>query len=475
MTSDIEHLEQAAKAVESARDSRQEQVKSFMSTVTALKESTGASLNSLSFIASKFILEWWTGEDVKAKLEEQFGADRQSKGCVSIGESPARVAAEVKGTLPSAEIRCSHGRVDPVAVFRGAVKVIPSPLVQPEFEAVVLPAQRALCYECCEDLYEKEKLLRALEERCLETLSPSVGCKGSGGQKKASTTEMVVVNKSNIPSVPFGGTKAASSRLRISLKVTPTVSGVYDDLRFWRIIIQYLVRGESDVQESVDLAEGLVCPHGKTSDHAESSKYVGRPMECVERLIDASEQLAMALPGVQPKLEMSRWVMRSEPLCPECNKEKLEEAQQAGEEREKCHELLESDGKAELDDIPTDLDGGGGWSYLLPKKWFLNWREYLKRFCRGGKENGKKEEAKSVRKIYRSLLVCDHGNLRFDPRSRGTYDNKMVVVLNEKEGRYIEEKYANGDNPLPKVGAQSYCHQRALEYMCAVSSAELSS
>ncbi|KAF4665020.1 hypothetical protein FOL46_003905 [Perkinsus olseni] len=458
VTSEVNHLEQATKAVDTAIEGRQNQLKSLVSTINTLGESTGASLDSLYFIDSKFVLQWCAGEDLRLKLEEQFGRDEPTKGCVSVGESPVKMT-QANGQLPSSDVRCSHGKVDPSAAFRGEVKVIPSPLLQPEFEAVVVPAATALCYDCCCDLYEKKELLRKFESRCTKALAPPMlqssggkgGGKGAKGKQEKESTETAMINKLNIPSVPFGGTKGTSSRLKINLKVAPNLAGVYDNMRFWKLLIQYLVRGSGADEDTIDLVEGLVCPHGKTSDHAQASKYVSRPVECLEQLLDASERLTLALPGLQPKLEMSRWIPTTEPMCPECNTAKLEEEQRAVEEREKCHALLQSDGKAKLDDIPTDVDGEGGWSYLLPKKWFSSWREYLSRFGGEKKESGKKEEVKEVRKIYRSLLVCDHGNLRFDPRGRSSYDNKLVVVVSEEEGKYIEGKYANEDNTLPKV------------------------
>ncbi|KAF4700076.1 hypothetical protein FOZ62_006690, partial [Perkinsus olseni] len=327
VTSEVNHLERATKAVDTAVDGRQNQLKSLVSTIKTLGESTGASLDSLYFIASKFVLQWCAGEDLRLKLEEQFARDSGNKACVSVGESPVKIT-QANGQLPSSDVRCSHGKVDPLAAFRGEVKVIPSPLLQPEFEAVVVPAATALCYDCCCDLYDKKELVRKFESRCTKALAPPMlqssggkgGGKGAKGKQKKESSETTMINKLNIPSVPFGGTKGTSSRLKINLKVAPSLAGVYDNMRFWKLLIQYLVRGSGADEDTIDLVEGLVCPHGKTSDHAQASKYVSRPVECLEQLLDASERLTLALPGLQPKLEISRWIPTTEPMCPECNK-----------------------------------------------------------------------------------------------------------------------------------------------------------
>ncbi|KAF4687267.1 hypothetical protein FOZ63_010467, partial [Perkinsus olseni] len=297
VTSEVNHLEQASKAVDTAVEGRQNQLKSLVSTINTLGESTGASLDSLYFIDSKFVLQWCAGEDLRLKLEEQFAREGENKGCVSVGESPVKIT-QANGQLPSSDARCSHGKVDPLAAFRGEVKVIPSPLLQPEFEAVVVPAATALCYDCCCDLYEKKELLRKFESRCTKALAPPMlqssggkgGGKGAKGKQKKESSETAMINKLNIPSVPFGGTKGTSSRLKINLKVAPNLAGVYDNMRFWKLLIQYLVRGSGADEDTIDLVEGLVCPHGKTSDHAQASKYVSRPVECLEQLLDASER-----------------------------------------------------------------------------------------------------------------------------------------------------------------------------------------
>ncbi|KAF4677220.1 hypothetical protein FOL47_002783 [Perkinsus chesapeaki] len=455
VTSEIQLMEQASKAVETAVANRKSQLTSVMSTLTALGQSSeaGASLDSLYFIPSQFVSSWCAGDDVAEKLKEQFGGARSEKqsGCVAVGESPVKAT---NGNSLCSGVGCSHGKVDPLATFRGAVKVIPAALLQPEFEAAVTPASEALCFECCSDLHQKVQCLRELEETCVVVLAtPSKSSSGKGnGQRKPS---LAVINKTKLPSVPIGGTKAATSRLKISLKVAPRGNLVWDNVRFWRFVVNHLVRGaKEEVPEVSDLSEGLVCPHGKTSNHAEGSQYVSREIKVLEKLLDASEQLAVELPGALPKLQIDRWVQPSEPLCPECTKERLEAELVALEEKEKCKGLLESGGKVALEDLPSDLEGSS-WSYLLPKRWFTSWREYLSQFgdeAKKEKEDGpKKARIDSVREIYYSLMYCQHGLLRFDPRGRGHCENKWVVVLDEEVGKYLEKKYVSNDGSLAKV------------------------
>ena len=295
------------------------------------------------------------------------------------------------------ELQCTHGRLNPLSVVSGRVKVLPLDITPKEIPCLTI--DEGMCQRCCTEESNNFQNLCVFEDTLRRVESLKLHASGINGNRLAFVNKFGVDKDIPDERKQDHAWIGRDNGLPKPIVNSKTMTEDAIPAAIWKEFIRK--REKVSGQDTIDveslsrlnLADGISCSHGNIRPNPEKYGFLV-PLVIVNQLLEFSSVLVPA--GLSDTIVIDPFLHGSDDICEICLGLSNDKQAARNRQKSKCGNLFSFGPNSQLP--------GNEW-FLLPRTWWRTWRNWVDR---GGKEPLK------LNKDTIKEFICEHGELMIE-------------------------------------------------------------